>query len=418
MSHKWLCAKKLCLQEGNFSFKLELTAEMINAESVTADNAYPEGSSEEKGQEGNWLKKAKRYNRARDLLVVVRLGLNLIFIAGWLFTGISTALVRIISGFNSSFVLVNGLYFIAFTLSYAVFFLPVSFYEGYILEHRFGLSRENYISWSKDYLKALLLNLAIGILLVELLYLSLRAFPEIWWIVTGIFLVIFMVVLSNLTPKFIIPLFFKLKPLEDEELKGRLVNLAKRANTEVDNILEVELSAKTKTAEAALTGFGRSRRILLGDTILKDYSLPEIETVLAHELAHKVKRHIPKLVISQSIFMFIGLCLTHILMDFSLSYFQLGRMDDVANFPLLIGILGVFSLFTLPLANSYSRRLEKEADKYALYLTQKPEAFVSSMTKLAKQNLADIEPHPVIEFILYSHPSITKRIKLAEQYNK
>jgi len=227
----------------------------------------------------------------------------------------------------------------------------------------------------------------------------------------------FTVVMANLAPVLILPLFYKFTPLPEGELTQRLLALAARAKTKVRGVFTMHVSDKTTTANAALTGLGNTRRIVLGDTMLDRYTPDEIEVVLAHELGHHVHRDIWKLIISQSVLMLGGLYLVNLVLHWAVEtqhYYQ--GLADAATMPLVLLLTAAFGLIVMPLSNGYSRAIEYQADEYALQATQKIEPFKSAMTRLANQNLAEIEPSPVIEFLLHDHPSIGKRLKHADEF--
>lgn len=361
-------------------------------------------------------KEAKEYQCTRLCLIPVRFSINLLLIVLLLFTEISHRYAQYLSYFTSSNWILIALYFLGFSIAYSTLLLPLNLYVGYVVEHRFNLSNQSLGSWLWDYAKGLFVALVIGLPLIEIIYYLLRVHPDIWWIIAGVVLIMFSVLLSNLAPLLIYPLFYKFKLLEDEHLTQRLLNLTKRADTKVCGVYEVNLSVKTKTAEAALMGVGNTRRIVLGDTLLKNYTPSEMEVVFAHELGHHKNRHIPKLILSQGILTIVALYLAHTIFSWGLSYFGLGVISNIANLPFLVFFLSLFALLSLPLSNGYSRKLEVEADKYALEMTEQPDAYIEAMKKMADQNLSDMYPHPLIEFILYDHPSIGKRVKLAQEF--
>lgn len=331
-----------------------------------------------------------------------------------LFANISHAYTSFLENLVSPSWLIIILYFTGLATSYSIVIFPLSFYEGYTIEHKFNLSVQSLPSWVWDYVKGLLVSLIIGLPLMEAVYYLLRNYPNSWWIWAGVVFILFAIVLANLAPILILPLFYKFEPIEDEELKERLIKLAPKAGTKVKDVYKMGLAVKSRTAEAALVGLGNTRRIVLSDTLLDNYSLEEIEVVLAHELAHHHKGHVPKLILSQAVLTMLGLYFTSWVLKEGVSYLNLGEISNVANFPLLILALSAFAILTLPLSNRYSRYLEREADTYAIELTNQPQAFISGITKLADQNLSDLDPRPLVEFCLYDHPSGKKRIQLAE----
>jgi STE24 endopeptidase len=298
--------------------------------------------------------------------------------------------------------------------------LPLSYYSGFILPHRYELSNQTIKGWIIDRIKGLLVGAPIGLLVLEVIYAILRAYPDIWWLWAVGFLLVFNVILGNLAPILIMPLFNKYTPLDEEhaELAERLLKLAEKANTRVRGVFKFDMSRRTKAANAGLTGIGNSRRIILGDTLIDEFSSDEIETVLAHELAHHVHKDIPVGMAVSSIMTLGGLYLASLGLNWGVGYFGFESTADIAALPLLGILMGVYGLITMPFGNIFSRWREQRADEYALKVTRKGEAYASALTRLANQNLADADPEPWVELLLYSHPALGKRIKQAESFEK
>jgi len=293
--------------------------------------------------------------------------------------------------------------------------LPLGFYSGYILEHRYALSRMTLWMWAKDRLKGLALGAALGLAATELLYWALRRYPATWWVWVAMVFVLFAIAMARLAPVLLFPLFFKFKPLENEELARRLTALSERVGARVRGVWEWKLSEKSRKSNAALVGWGSTRRIVLADTLLESYAPEEIETILAHELAHHVHGDIRKAILLEAGVVFVTLYLIDRVLVWAKPRFGLQGLADFANLPLVLLVSTVLSLLALPVVNLYLRRRERLADEFALRATRNPQAFIRAMRKLAEQNLAERKPHPVIEFIFYSHPPISKRIAFAEQ---
>jgi STE24 endopeptidase len=311
---------------------------------------------------------------------------------------------------------VIALYFLAFSIVYGFLDFPPSYYGGYVLPHRYGLSTQSLKGWLADQAKGAVLSLGIGLVAMEVMYYLLGTFPSIWWLLTGILFLFFTVVLANLAPLLIVPLFFKFRPLEDEELVSRLVSLVERVGTRVRGVFTIDLSTKTTAANAALMGLGNTQRIVLGDTLMAEYDADEIETILAHELGHHVHGDIWRGIAVQTALTLVGLFLADRLLHWGVAYFAFESLADVAAFPLVAMAMGGLAVLAMPLANAYSRWREGLADQFSLEMTGKPQAFISSMTKLANQNLSEAEPEPWAEFLLYGHPAVGKRIKRAEGF--
>jgi len=361
-------------------------------------------------------RKAKEYARIRHRLLVADLAIAAIYVLVLLLSGLSAWFKAQLLLVTTQSLVVVALYFVAFSIVYGLFDFPLSYYGGYVLPHRYGLSTQSLRGWLADQAKGAALSLGIGLVAMEVMYYLLGAFSSIWWLLTGILFLFFTILLANLAPLLIVPLFFKFRPLEDEELVSRLISLAERASTRVRGVFTIDLSTKTTMANAALMGLGNTRRIVLGDTLMEKYDADEIETILAHELGHHVHGDVWRGIAVQAALTLVGLFLADCLLRWGVSYFAFEGLADVAAFPLVAMAMGGLAVLAMPLANAYSRWREGLADQFSLEMTGKPQAFISSMTKLANQNLSEVEPEPWAEFLLYSHPAIGKRIKRAQGF--
>jgi STE24 endopeptidase len=361
---------------------------------------------------------AKAYARIQKRLMLVDLGVSGAYLLAWLFFGWSVRLREALSVITSNEWLLVALFALIFGSIMGLISLPLSYYEGYILPHRFGLSNQTLGGWIGDQVKAALVGGVLGLLLLEVVYAVLRLAPETWWLwATGI-MILFNVLLANLAPVLLYPIFYKFKPLGEEyaELEKRLLRLADQAHTRVRGVYQFDMSRRTKAANAALTGLGNTRRIILGDTLLTEFTPDEIETVLAHELAHHVHKDILLGILVESGILLAGFYLASLVLDWGVAAFGMSGVGDIATLPLLGLAFGVFGLVTMPLTNSYSRWREHLADEYALKVTRNGPAFASAFTRLANQNLADADPPAWEEFLLYSHPALSKRIAMAQAY--
>jgi STE24 endopeptidase len=363
-------------------------------------------------------KQAKQYARIRRRLWLVDTLFSAIYALAWLFFGWSVALRDALSTFTTNPWLLVPLYVAIFGGIYFIINLPLGYYSGFVLPHRFGQSNQTFKDWVIDQLKGLAIGAPLGLILLELLYLALRATGDLWWMWAAIGMLIFTVLLSNLAPILIMPLFNKYVPLGDEhrELAERLLDLARRANTKVKGVFKFDMSKRTKAANAALTGIGNTRRIVLGDTLIDEFSTDEIETVLAHELGHHVHRDIPFLITFGALSTTLSLYLASLALNWAIGYFGFSGPADIAAFPALGLIFGAYGLITMPIENAVSRWRESMADDYALQATGKKEAFASAFTRLANQNLGEVDPEKWVVFMFYSHPPLGERIAKANNW--
>jgi STE24 endopeptidase len=359
------------------------------------------------------MEDARKYETAKYVVSGVAFVLNAVLLI-YLLTSQSTFRIRDFAqrltpdGWPSLTVLA---YFVVVGAIFTVIQLPLDFFSGYFLEHRFGLSRQTLWSWIFDQLKGLILGAVIGLLSAEIVYGLMRYRPDRWWIFAAIIFAALFVVLAQLAPVLLLPLFFKFTPVENAELRQRVDRLAQRARTQIRGLFEWSLGEKTRKANAAVVGWGRTRRIIVSDTLLQNFAPEEVEVIMAHELCHHVKAHIWWGIAVQSVLTFASFfAIDRVLHRFAGPF---RGLSDVANFP-VIALSGVaITVLMLPVVNGFSRWLEREADLYALEITGDALAFVSSMEKLGDLNMANKTPNKIIEFFFYSHPAIEKRIKLA-----
>jgi STE24 endopeptidase len=361
---------------------------------------------------------ARRYNRMRRWLGVTDFVVGFVFLVVLLATRWSDSLRDLAYrlGFqNYSFSL----------FMYLVLLLGISKalgigldYYGFRLERRFKLSNQRFGSWLWDEVKGFLLSLVLGTVVIELLYFTIRQWPQNWWLLAWVLFMGLFVLLAQLAPVILLPIFYKFEPLEDEELRRRLVILSERAGTRVRGVYRWRLSEKSKKANAALTGLGNTRRIILADTLLDNYTPDEIEAVLAHELGHHVHRHILKSILVQAAITFVGFWAANWTLHYAVDRHMFEELSDFADLPLLALVSVVLSFLLMPALNAYSRFNERQADRYAFESIATVEPFVSSMNKLAEQNLAERTPSKWVEWFFHSHPSISRRLAAAERWGR
>jgi STE24 endopeptidase len=363
---------------------------------------------------------ARRYARQRHRLEAIDLAISALVVLALLFGGLGFALRdalaplarwQPVSGWRP---LQIALYFLILAAATLIIGLPLRYYSGYILPRRYGLSTQSFRSWTADLAKGLALSLPVELAGVLGIYWLLSVASATWWLWASMAILFFTVLLANLAPIIFLPLFFKLTPLPEGNVRRRALELAAASGTRVGGIYSMNMSAKTTTANAAVIGLGNTRRIVIGDTLLDRYSEDEIAAVVAHELGHQVHRDIPKLIMVQTLTILCGLAAVNLVLHLVVSEVSLYHgLADPATMPLLGAVFGVFALIVLPVTNGFSRLVEHRADVYALQITHDPEAFIGAMTRLANQNLAELEPPYLVEFMLYNHPSIGRRLAYA-----
>lgn len=365
-------------------------------------------------------KLAKEYSRIKRRLWLLETAFSLAYTIAWLAFGWATGLRSWLASWSpmqNEWLIVPAFVIIFGGIS-SILEAPLSYYSDFILPHRFDQSNQTLKEWILDQLKGLAISLPIGLIVIELLYLALRVSGALWWLWAAGGLLVFQVLIANLAPVLIMPLFNKFVPLGEEhsELAERLMKLAEKSNTKVKGVFKFDMSKRTKAANAALTGIGNTRRIVLGDTLINEFSLDEIETVLAHELGHHVHKDIPLLIGFGTLSTALGLYLASLVMNWAVSTFGFASVADVAAFPALTLIISLYGLLIMPLENGFSRWRERMADEYALQSTGKNEAFASGFTRLANQNLGELDPEKWVVFLFHSHPPLGERIEMAKNW--
>ena len=294
--------------------------------------------------------------------------------------------------------------------------LPLRFYQTFVVERRYGLSSIPFRGWIVDHAKGVVIGGLLAVAAAEIVYFTLARWPRWWWIASAVTFIAAVIVLARLTPVLLLPVFYRFKPLDRESLRARLQALSIKAGVPVLGVYEWGLGEETRRANAALVGTGRSRRILLSDTLLAQYSDDEIEVILAHELGHHAHRDIRNAIVLESLL---------IVVSFAASAAALARFwprlgllgpADAAGLPLLLLVGGLVSLLARPALNALSRRNEHRADRFALQLTARPEAFVSAMRRLADQNLAEERPSAATLWLFHTHPPFEQRIQAARAF--
>jgi STE24 endopeptidase len=310
------------------------------------------------------------------------------------------------------------LIFVITTLGHVVVSFPLSLFAGHTLEHRYRLSHQTLSRWLARYAKRNLLALGFGLVMTPLLYWVIWLAGPWWWLAAAAVFFVVTVIMGQLLPVVVLPLFYKIERLENAELTERMAKLAAGTGLSIQGVYRMGLSEETAKANAMLTGLGRTRRVLMGDTLLDQFSSDEIEVIFAHEIGHHVFRHIRKMIVAGVLYSLLGFWICDRVLAWWVQM-QYGTPVDAhhmpaSTLPLLMLVLTVFALVLEPLQNIISRRYERQCDRYALTRTGLPRAYVSAFRKLARLNKDDPDPHPLEVFLFHSHPPISERLKMAD----
>lgn len=355
---------------------------------------------------------AKSYRKGKLLFYFLNLLISLATSLIILFSGFHISLRDFVSQYPLSIQFYGFLILLTFTITG----FPIAFYSAFIYDRKFKITVYKISGWLKDYLKMNLVYFVLSLIVISLLYFSIRNFSP-WWIYAGIFYIIFSTTINYVYPLIIIPFMWKTEQYRDRTMKEKVLNLCRKLGvTNIRNVVVIKESEKSVRPNAVFIGLGNSKRIGLFDTLLQSFTHDEVETVVGHELGHYVNKDILRGVILESILIFpILFAIDYLVAGFSPT-FGIGDISDLAALPLIGLINGVLSFVLMPLTNTHSRWRESEADKFALTHVNKPSAQVSTEKRLADLHLADLKPHPVIEFWLFTHPSTIKRINMAENW--
>jgi STE24 endopeptidase len=362
------------------------------------------------------LPNAGRYQRVKLTMSIVSMTLNVVIPLVFLLSGGSEAIRNLVEGWTTSSALIVVMYLLVTGVGFQLIEFPFEVYSGFIVEKQFGLSKVSIGSWLYDWLKGTLLQSVLLVVLISGMYWLLRSQPDLWWLWAAIGATILVIILMALVPVLLLPLFYKFEPIPEGELKDRLFALADQIGTHVQGIYVWHLGDKTSKANAAVTGWGRTRRIIISDTLIDSNTIEEIEVVMAHELGHHVRWDVWKMLAVSTALIFISFFVIDLALTAWIDTLGLREIDDIAGLPLVLIVGAGVSLVALPVSNWLSRKAETAADFYALNLTGMRDEFISAMNKLGDQNLSQKSPNAVVEFLFHSHPSIQHRIDRANAW--
>ncbi len=359
----------------------------------------------------NHSQSSDAYLKKKISLSLVGISVTLIYLLILSFTGAVAPFISV-SHFSSNIYVSFLIFVFAVEIVLTLIKFPLDFYSDYFLEHRFNLSNQTFTKWIARRLKGALVGAILGIVALTAFYFLLVDFPGLWWLLFAAFFFLFQVVVAELFPTLILPLFYKLKPIGNEALVTRLGGLVGRFGYKMSGVFSFDLSRETKKANAALAGLGKSRKIIISDTLLDNFTEDEIEVVTTHELGHLVKHHLMKGIIISGIVSVIGFFVMALI--YSAYAADLGLpLYSLKAIPFLALLVTLFGTIAMPLGNYYSRRIEHEADMFAIETTGMKEEFAESMRKLGRLNMTPENPPAWIEKIFFSHPSIGRRIRAA-----
>ncbi len=358
----------------------------------------------------------KEYSKKKLTASVAGMCLDLSVMFFFAFSGISATLMEVISSMTAHEYIQFVLFMTVLGSVISIAGFPLDYYSGFFLEHRFGLSNQSMGQWLWEKVKSAAIGIAVGLPLSLAFFFLLRMTGPLWWLWFGLLAVAVTVLIARIAPAVIFPLFYKFRKIEDGEAADRIRRLLESQGVAFSGIFSFDMSRSTKKANAGFAGIGGGRRIILSDTLLAEFTPAEIVVIFAHELGHYRKHHLLKGLLVTSFSILLSFYLCGAAYGATLSAMGFTSLHEIAALPILLCYIIVFGLLIMPVTNSISRRYERQADQYALEVSGDPKSFISAMERLALLNLADRDPNPAVEFIFHGHPSITKRIARAAEF--
>jgi STE24 endopeptidase len=391
-----------------FSWVVTLISEILNIKRLKGD--LPK--TMEGVYDGDKYLKSQLYTRERTLFGLIKGSIQLAgFLVFWFMGGYNFLDMKIrVLGYSP---LVTGLMYIGIlTLASTLILMPFSIYSTFVIEEKYGFNKTSPKTFLLDRLKGLLLAVLLGGIIVGGILWFFQFAGEFGWLYAWIAISLFMVIMQAIAPAVIMPLFNKFKPMEQGQLKDEIDSFSKKADFPMGGIFVVDGSRRSSKSNAFFSGFGKTRRIALFDTLINNQSIPEVVAVLAHEIGHYKKGHILKSLVVSIFETGITFWLLSLFMG-SRGLFDAFRMEQLSVYGsiLFFGMLySPVSLVLSPFFLFWSRKNEYEADRFAVDNLKEPKAMVLALKKLSVDNLSNLTPHPFYVFLNYSHPPLLKRV--------
>jgi STE24 endopeptidase len=291
--------------------------------------------------------------------------------------------------------------------------LPFDLYDTFVLEKKYGFSTITWRLWITDLIKSLILSAIIMTIMISAFMAFIHYLPASWWFWAWLFFTLFEIILMWLYPVLIAPLFNKFEPIKDEALREKINALMDKVGLKTKGIYQVDEGKRSKHTNAYFTGIGKTKRIVLYDTLLASHAPDEIVAVLAHEIGHWKKKHILKQLTFMIVASLVLLYFIYLIVNWSFLYSAFGlKVTPVYAGLFLVSLyLSSAGFFLSPVGAAITRRYEREADKMAWELTGTSEPMINALKRLAKDNLTNLHPHPLYVWFYYSHPPLIERIE-------
>lgn len=363
------------------------------------------------------LQRTAAYSLAGDRVDLVEDLVGVGLTVAFLFGGILPWYDNWIVALSDNFIVRGMLFFGLLVLVQMLFGIPFSLYRNFVLEERFGFNRMTFRLWIVDLLKSLAVGTLLFVLLTGGAFGLVQLAPNSWWLWVWMFWACFGLFLLYLSPYLIEPLFFKFRPLDRADLEERVRDLVSQAGVEAGRVLQVDASRRSGHSNAYFTGIGRVKRVVLFDTLLEQLNDQELLAVLGHELGHWRCGHLRQRLIKSQLLALGSCALAYYLLSSNLVPGWLGLHElSFAGQVLVLGWLGaLLGFFWTPLSSWWSRRHERQADRFAIKLLGDGQSLAGGLVKLARENLSNLFPHPLYAAVYYSHPPMVERVAWLQQ---
>jgi STE24 endopeptidase len=358
---------------------------------------------------------ARQYEREKRLLGLAGMLVSLAILLAFYFSGLSTWLANLFP--QRSILWMFLVYVAVFQTSLVIISFPLSFYSSYIHEHKWKFSNHTLKSWLWEQVKSFVVSFFIMLIVLGLLFWIMSISPRLWWLFAGLTMAAVSIIFATLFPVVILPIFNKYTPIHDEDLTSALDGILSQGGLKSSGFFKEDMSRQTKKENAFLAGLGKTRRVVLGDNLMENMSVPEIGSIIAHEVGHYHHRHIWKNIFIGAGQQLVVFFILDQIMQLVFPQFLSSTRANLNLLPFLAIIGGGISMLGFgPISNTLSRHFERQADRYTLKCIDSKEPFVTALAGLANRNLANAYPEWWVRMLYYSHPPIGERLEMAERH--
>jgi len=360
------------------------------------------------------LQTINQYTLDKTRFKLVQSGFNNFFFLFIILSGLLPWLAELLA--QTNFLPAGLFFFAAIGLLFSTVGLPFDYYHSFVIEDRYGFNTKTLKTWISDLVKSILVAAVLGTLLLAAMLLLIRYAGPIWWLWAWAVFLGFQLLMTILYPTVIAPLFNTFIPLEDPDLKSKIEKLATGQRLNIKAIYQMDATRRTRHTNAYFTGLGKVKRIVLFDSLIESHGPDEIMAVLAHEIGHLKKNHIKIQLVLISIISLLLFYLASKLLTFDPMYASFGfaGMPPYAGLFLLGVLWEPVAFFLSPVGMAISRKFERQADVFSSEILNTPKPLTTALKRLAKDNLANLRPHPIYVWFNYSHPPLLERIKYLE----